>query len=135
MRYRRLIQAQTNISLAQLIATQGATGFRAAEEHAVLSLPTTPHVIATGGSVVYSPTAMAHLATLGTLVYLELPLPELLNRLGDYTQRGILMPPTQTLAELYAERVPLYQRYAHRTVSAHGSPAAICATLSSLVTA
>ena len=69
-------------------------------------------VIATGGSVVYSRRAMQHLQQIGTVIYLDVPLPVLRHRLGDLQRRGVVLKPDQTLADLYQERTRLYRRYA-----------------------
>ena len=45
---------------------------------------------------------------------------ELERRLGNISTRGIVMAPGQTLADLLAQRAPLYQRYADLTVSVAG---------------
>ena len=111
-----LIQRREQQRLSGIIATRGLSSFLAAEEAACLSLQTYHSVIATGGSVVYSEAAMAHLKTMGTVAYLEVDYPVLEDRLHDIQGRGVALRPGQTLAELYAERVPLYQKYADITV-------------------
>lgn len=50
-----------NKRLQQIINEMGVEEFKKAEEAAILSLDLKGTVIATGGSVVYSPAAMAHL--------------------------------------------------------------------------
>ena len=52
---------------------------------------------------------MEHLGKIGTVVYLKLPLEEVAERLGDLNARGVTLMPGQTLADLYAERIPLYE--------------------------
>lgn len=46
------------------------------------------------------------------MVYLHVPLPELIRRVDNITTRGIAMAPGQTLADVYAQREPLYRQYA-----------------------
>ena len=82
------------------------------ESEAALSINAENSVIATGGSVVYGEAAMAHLAEIGVIVYLRARLAELEKRIGNLKTRGIAFRPGQTLAELYAERTPLYERWA-----------------------
>lgn len=115
-----LLQGAAGAPLHELLARHGRDGFRALEERQILALTARATVIATGGSVVYSPAAMAHLRTLGPIVYLEVPLATLQQRLGDLRARGVVMAPGQTLAALHAERVPLYRQYAELTVPAAG---------------
>ena len=42
------------------------------------------------------------------------------TRVGDYTMRGIAKRPDQSLADLFAERAALYERYADLTVETTG---------------
>jgi len=77
-------------------------------------------VIATGGSAIYSETAMQHLATIGRIIFLDVPLEELEVRLHDMESRGLVIDPGSSLADLYAERLPLYQRWAELTVDEGG---------------
>jgi shikimate kinase len=63
---------------------------------------------------------MAHLAEIGLIVYLRLPLGELEIRLGDLAERGISMRKGQTLKDLFDERTPLYERYADLIVDTAG---------------
>jgi shikimate kinase len=107
-----LIQREEHQRLSEIIATRGLPAFLAAEEAVCLSLQASHSVIATGGSVVYSEAAMIHLKSMGTVVYLVVDYQTLEGRLHDIQGRGVVLQPGQTLAELYAERVPLYQRYA-----------------------
>ena len=115
-----VIQDRYDKLLHELIEEHGVEGFWRIEEEVNASL--TPHrsVIATGGSVIYGPRAMEHLREIGTVVYLKLPLEEVADRLGDLNARGVTLMPGQTLADLYAERVPLYERYAHQVVDCQG---------------
>ena len=73
-------------------------------------------VIATGGSVVYGKEAMEHLVQTTTVIYLQLSLEALAQRLGDLRKRGVVLRKGQSLEELYEERVPLYRQYAHITI-------------------
>ena len=77
-------------------------------------------VIATGGSVVYSPKAMEHLKSLGRIVYICLDYKEVENRLGDLHERGVAIAPGKTLRDLFDERAPLYNKYANLVVSIQG---------------
>lgn len=116
-----VIQAMRGQTLQQIVDAEGYEVLRQAEEEALLSLDVTNHVIATGGSAVYSDAGMAHLKTLGTVVFLEVDLPALEARVGDFSQRGIAMRPDQSFADLFEERVRLYRQYAELTVSAGDS--------------
>ena len=62
--------------------------------------------------------AMEHLKTLGTVVYLQVGLEELRNRLSNITTRGIAFGPGENLDTLYAKRVPVYASWADLTIPA-----------------
>lgn len=115
------IQAAERRTLPEILAAEGREGFRRIEEAAVLALECDETVIATGGSVVYGARAMAHLKGCGTVVHLELPLAQLKQRLRDLKVRGVVMAEGQTLDDLFAERAPLYRRYADVTVDCSGA--------------
>ena len=111
-----VIQDRYDKLLHELIEEHGVEGFWRIEEEVNASL--TPHrsVIATGGSVIYGPRAMEHLRQIGTVVYLKLSCETIKDRLGDLNERGVTLRQGQTLEDLYAERIPLYEKYADVTV-------------------
>ena len=115
-----VIQEKYGKLLHELIEENGVEGFWQIENHINASLETDRSVIATGGSVIYGRSAMEHLRKIGTVVYLQLSCQEIAERLGDLNARGVTLKPGQTLEDLYAERVPLYEKYAHVTVPCDG---------------
>ena len=84
-------------------------------------------VIATGGSAVYRPQAMAHLATLGPVVFLDVPLETIEERIARNPERGLAIAPGQTLRGLFEEREALYRRYAALHCPAVGRTPQQCA--------
>ena len=112
----RVIEEKTGKKLSGIIAVEGTEGFLAAENRICAELEAEGCVIATGGSVVYGEDAMAHLSALGTVVYLKLSCQALRGRLKDLEERGVALKPGQTFESLYAERVPLYEKYADITI-------------------
>ncbi len=115
-----VIQARQGRSLQHILDAEGTEGFCRIEQQHVLDLRCRRHVIATGGSVVYSPPAMAHLKAGGVIVHLHLPLEPLRRRVADPHARGVVMPAGKTLDDLYAERRGLYRRYADVTMDCTG---------------
>ncbi len=112
-----LIRAETGEPLSATIARVGTEGFLAIEEDVLCRLSARDAVIATGGSAVYSERAMAHLRSLGKVVYLRIGPEQAEARIPDFTARGVVMRGNITsLKELYAERAPLYEAYADVTV-------------------
>jgi len=125
-----LIEARAGKPLQAIIANGGIEALLALEDEALAGLPATPAIIATGGSAVYCQRGMAHLASIAWVVFLDCDLAQLQARIDNHGQRGIVMNPEQTFAELFAERTPLYRRYAEHTVDAGKlSPQAVGETL------
>lgn len=111
-----LIQKAEGKLLWQIMQEKGVDGFNQIEERINSEIQAERSVIATGGSVVYGQRAMEHLREIGTVVYLKVSCETLRERLGDLRERGVVLKPGQDLQDLYEERVPLYEKYAHVTV-------------------
>jgi shikimate kinase len=110
------IQERTGRLLQEIIDADGPAAFLKTEEETALSLSCRNSVIATGGSVVFSGTAMAHLKEGGVVVYLAISFEEMERRLKNITTRGIVLFSGESLFDMYHERVPLYEKYADITV-------------------
>lgn len=115
-----LLQTQQQCRLQQIIARVGLNAFKDIEADVLCNLETSHSVVATGGSAVYSGRAMARLKKLGQLVFIDIPLEELLERVNDMDNRGLVIGPDETYEHLYAERQPLYKKYAEVTISGGG---------------
>ena len=111
-----VIQQREKALLRDLIEEYGVEGFMEKEEKAVLSVSPVNTVIATGGSVVYSEKAMRHLSSIGTVVYLKVAEDELLRRLHDIRERGVVLKDGETFKEMFDSRSILYERYADITI-------------------
>ena len=118
------IQEAEGMLLQDIINERGMEAFIKIEERVNLGLgtPDSRFVIATGGSAVYSPKAMAHFCEIGTVVYLKLSYPTVRRRLGNFSHRGVIMPEGYTLRRLYDERCALYEAYAHITIEETSVP-------------
>jgi shikimate kinase len=125
-----LIQASEGRSLQDIVDKEGHMALRQIEERVLLGLNCRNHVIATGGSAVYSHAAMNHLQSNGIMVFLEVELATLEYRIHDFGTRGLAKRPDQTIADLFAERRILYTRYADLTVDCGGlSHEEVCAKI------
>lgn len=107
-----LMEAWWGAPLQQVKDHLGLEAFVRAEAEQVRRTFLKRCVIATGGSVVYSEEGMAHLATLGCIVYLESSFEDISRRLTNPLSRGLAIGPGQTLRDLYDERAPLYAHFA-----------------------
>lgn len=111
-----LIQSAAGRSLQAIVDREGYLALRQLEEQVLLGLSVNKHVIATGGSAVYSERAMAHLKANGLVIYLDVDLATLSARIDNLGTRGLAKRLDQTLADLLHERTALYQRYADLTI-------------------
>jgi len=122
-----LICAAYSLPLQAAYNLLGRERFLAAEEALVAALDVTRCVVSTGGSVVYSPRAVARLRSLGPVVHLYADLDSVASRVAHNPERGLCIAPGQSLAELVAEREPLYRAAADFTQDSSGLDPAACA--------
>ena len=129
------IERHAGMPLRDIKAAEGYDGLQRREREACLAVkPPVPTVIAPGGSVCYDDDAMVHLCHIGYVVFLDVPDDELERRAGDLVARGVLIRPGMTYRDLIAERVPLYQKYAHATIDCgHAEPTKLAERLAELV--
>lgn len=113
-----VIQNQCDKTLQKLIDACGPEGFIQVENQILSGIEASRSIIATGGSAVYSDEAMQHLSDIGTVVYLKISYDQLVSRLSDLQERGVVLKGGigMSLRELYDERKPLYEQYAEITV-------------------
>jgi len=107
-----LIQSRTGRGLQDILDQDGIPGFLAVEEATILHFEPRGMVVATGGSVIYSRSAMEHLSTNGVCVYLDCSVEALERRLSNLDSRGVVRSPGQTVEALHRERDPLYRNWA-----------------------
>jgi shikimate kinase len=125
-----LIQISQGRLLQNIVDTEGYMVLRRIEEDILLGLHCYHHVIATGGSAVYSPVAMEHLKSSGIVVFLDVDLSTLESRVYDFDTRGLAKRPDQSLSELFKERIILYRKYADVTIEcADLSQEEVCAQI------
>lgn len=115
-----LIQLKHQKSLQDILREEGYMALRKYEEQVLLNTHYPNHVIATGGSAVYSEAAMKHLANYGPLIFLDVDIKELEQRIHNMDNRGIARPASQSFAEVFSERRPLYLRYADIVIDCNG---------------
>jgi shikimate kinase len=111
-----LIQINRQKSLQQIINESDYLNLRKIEEEEILKLNIENHVIATGGSAVYSEKAMSHLITISKIIFLKVSFEEIEKRIHNFTTRGIAKAEDQSFMELYKERQVLYNTYAELTI-------------------
>ncbi len=112
-----IICEQQGQKLQRLIDQKGIDKFLEIEEQTGLNLNCKNTVVATGGSMVISEKAMEHLKSMGKVVYINVPLKELKNRITNMKTRGIVFKKGETLDDIFKTRTPLYEKYADLTVN------------------
>lgn len=105
----RIIEAYLAGNLQEIYDSAGPEGFLALEERTVASVAASRMVLSTGGSVVYSPRAVARLRLLGPVIWLRIALPTFLARVGEADNRGFVRRLGLELRDVYAERQHLYE--------------------------
>ncbi|NDD66568.1 shikimate kinase [bacterium] len=105
--------------IASFFATHGEAAFRDAE-HALLTewLSVTNMVLSTGGGIVCHALNRPLLRAIGYVVFIDVPLAALWERLKEDRKRPLLQTdrPYDALASLYHTRHALYERCAHLTI-------------------
>ena len=90
-------------------------------EAIVLSVSETEDtVIATGGSAVFCERGMKFLKETGSCFYLKVDCDELHRRLKNIKTRGIAAAKGMSVEDIFAERSPLYEKYADFTADCGG---------------
>lgn len=110
------ISRKADKPLQKILDEDGLDAFLRLEEQVGSSLVADRTVIATGGSMVLSAAAMAHLKGMGKVIFIDVPFEEIARRVTNIRTRGIVFHPNETLADVYRERLPLYRQYADVTV-------------------
>ncbi|MDD2898564.1 MAG: shikimate kinase [Desulfuromonadaceae bacterium] len=129
-----LIQSEQKRTLQDIVDMDGYEVLRKIEEDVLLGLHVKNSVIATGGSAVYSHSAMTHLKSSGTVVFIDVDIPTLESRVHNYRTRGLAKRPDQTFAEMFQERFTLYTKYADFTIKNGGlTQEEVCAYIMTFV--
>ncbi|MGH8686992.1 MAG: shikimate kinase AroK [Burkholderiales bacterium] len=109
------VERRCGVKIPVIFEIEGEKGFRAREAAVIAELTAQPDVVlATGGGAVLDPLSRRHLAERGTVVYLHAPPDALYERVRQDRNRPLLAnaDPAARLAQLYAERDPLYREIA-----------------------
>lgn len=131
-----IIQLQNKEMLQNLVDKYGVERFKRLEEQALLSVTARENtVIATGGSAVFCERGIKHLKESGICVYLKVPCDELERRLTNIKTRGISAAKGMTVADIFNQRRPYYEKTADIEINCEkGGIEAITADIISAVT-
>ena len=115
-----LLQRREKKMIQQMLDEDGLEAFYKVEENALLAVDADETVISTGGSAVYSEKGMENVCKNATVIYLELPLEEVYQRIENLHSRGIAGLSHKHFSKIYLERKALYEKYADITINASG---------------
>ena len=113
------LEARLGVPIPTIFEIEGEAGFRDREEAIIAELTAaTDIVLATGGGAVTRPASRAYLKENGTVIYLHARPETLWLRVRHARHRPMLhaADPRARLAELYAQRDPLYREVADHVV-------------------
>jgi shikimate kinase len=109
----KLIEEKLQQPLQQILEEKGYLKLRQIEAEVIQNIDMENAVLATGGSAVYSPAAMEYLAQQSSIIYLQVPLSIIYERVDDFGNRGFAKHPDQSIEEVFKERVLLYENFAN----------------------
>ncbi|MBQ7618422.1 MAG: shikimate kinase [Desulfovibrio sp.] len=112
-----LIEAAYGHRLQDIVDATDKEGFLDLESKVICAIRAQRTILGTGGSAIYREAAMQHLQSLGPIVYLEVSLDILEERVALNPERGIAMAPGQSLADIFKEREVLYKKWSNFTCS------------------
>ena len=115
-----LIQQAESRTLQEIIDQEGNDYFHHVEERVLLDFDGEDYLVATGGSAIYFDRAMDKFKEKGVVVYIKVTLDTILERLNNIRSRGVTLEKGQTIADLYEQRIPLYQKHADVVIEADG---------------
>ena len=107
------VEAASGKSISELFEVEGEDAFRRWEQQFLLSLSPEPKIIATGGGLPCFHGNMERMKQMGTVVYLQLPVQHLFQRLTTNENRPLLKNVNgleQTICELLERRNPIYEK-------------------------
>lgn len=115
-----LVQARAGESMQTFQNQNGLDAYQKLECKTVNSVVCENCVIATGGSAVYCEAAMKHLQSMARIIFLDVPIEEIKRRIGDYSERGVIIQDGMSLDDLYEERRPLYLKHTDLHIDCSG---------------
>ena len=112
-----LIEEQQGKSLQKILDDEGYIRLREIENSVLKNLHFKEIILSTGGSAVYSDEAMKHIQQNSKVIFLDVSLNEILERVPSFHDRGFAKAPSQSIEDAFEERQELYNKYSHHIVS------------------
>ena len=108
-----LIEKRNDQTIQNILDSEGHAELRLKEEEIILSCSLDNTILATGGSAVYSDKAMSYLNNNSIVVYLDIPISLVMQRVGDYSNRGFAEPNGKSPQDVFNQRTILYKKWCH----------------------
>ena len=115
-----LIEASQKKSLQEVLVENGVEKFKKLEEAALLSVVFNKIILATGGSAIFSKDAMSYIKTNSSVIYIEVPFENILDRVQNFNERGFIKDPSQSIYSAFKDREILYKKSADHIVQNSG---------------
>ena len=120
----KLITDQYNDSLVDIIKKYGNDKFIEIEKNIIQNIKIDNQInnhvkgtiISTGGSVVYDNDTMNFLKNNSIVIYLKVKVNDLIKRIKNFEDRGIILESNMNFTDLYNERQSLYTKYSDITI-------------------
>lgn len=115
----QVIEERTGANIPLIFELEGENGFRRREKAMLQELLAKKNIVlATGGGAVLDPDNRALFASRGFVIYLSVPLEQLVKRTAKDRNRPLLQDtdPRQKLQELITQREPLYREVADEII-------------------
>lgn len=114
------IEAIQHRKIPKIFEEEGEAGFRKIETETLAGLKYEgKSIVSCGGGIVCNPKNREIMKSLGTVVFLDIPLEEALGRISNPKTRPLLNG-VRPVEEIYAERIPWYNDAADITIDSSG---------------
>lgn len=132
------LQTHAQKSIAEIVELEGWESFRARETAALEAVAEVSGVIATGGGIILAPHNRQFMREKGIVIYLNAPVPVLVERLEAFPEEGQRptltgKPISEEVSEVLAERDALYREAAHHVVDASLSPTEVVQNIAAVL--
>ena len=132
----RYIEEKTNMTVAEIFAEKGESGFREIETEACRELSGRENlIIAAGGGTLTIPLNVEILKKGGRIIYIEVSLENLCERLKHDTRRPLLQVENrvEVIEELLNKRLPLYRKAASVYVNGNFNSSVVAGNILSII--
>ncbi len=128
------MQQTTHMSVAEMVAQEGWSGFRRRETVALQAVTQPSTIVATGGGAILAEENRRFMRQHGTVIYLRASASILAQRLEEYPEEGQRptltgRPIAEEIREVLAAREALYQEAAHHVMDGSANPQRVIAQI------